>query len=379
MLYLDYAATTPLCKEVLETYTKILAEHFGNADSLHRLGAEVDHLMNQSRELLARMLSCQPSELIFTSGASEANNLAVKGCAFYYQNRGRHLITTAMEHSSVYETFLQLRDDFGFEVSFIDLNKDGTVNLESLKKELRPDTTLVSCMLVNNEVGIIQPVAKIAEILKSYPLAHFHVDMVQAFGKIPVSLEGVDLATFSAHKIYGLKGSGLLFKRASTRLKPQICGGQQESGLRAGTSNVPVNIVFAKTARLALEHLNEKYDHAVKLNQRLRAYFEDKAVINSPLEASPYILNVSLPDYQPEVILHALEQREIYISTKSACSTKQKTMGHTLKAMGVSEPVGNAALRISLSHLTSMADIEYFTATFDEILKTVKKRGHYEI
>lgn len=377
MLYLDYVATTPLHPEVLETYHHLLKEKFANSDSIHGLGIEVENLMEKSRALIAKMLQCRPHELIFTSGASEANNLAIKGIAFQYQNRGKHLITTTIEHSSVYETFKQLEDDFGFTVTYIPVSKEGKLDIEALKNAMTNETILVSCMMVNNEVGMKLPIEDIKNIVKEYPQCHLHVDMVQALGKLPIHLEGIDLATFSAHKIYGLKGSGLLYKRNKVQIKPQICGGQQEYGLRAGTSNAITNVMLAKTMRLALENLPQKQKHVEGLNRQLREYFStvDRCVINSPIDGTPYILNVSLLDYKPEVMTHALEDKGIYISTKSACSTKKVSMARTLQAMGVDEEVGNSALRISFSHLTTTKDIEYFIDSMNEILKTIKKRG----
>ena len=376
MLYLDYAATTPVNQEVQETYAKIIHEHFGNADSLHQLGLEASSLMERSRSLIASLLKVATNEVIFTSGASEANNLAIKGVAFQYQKRGKHLITTSVEHSSVYETCKQLEESFGFEVTYLKVNQDGELSLEELEKAIRSDTILVSIMHVNNEVGMIYPIEKIKKITKKYPNVHLHVDMVQALGKIPIDLTDIDLASFSAHKIYGLKGSGILVKKNSTQLLPLITGGQQEFNLRAGTSNVPTNIVLAKTIRLALEDLDKKSEHVRMLNQMLRNYFLnlEHAHINSPINASPYIVNVSLLDYKPETLIHALEELGIYISTKSACTTKKNTISRTLKAMNSSDAIGNAALRISLSHTMKEADIEYFTTSLDGILESIKKQ-----
>jgi len=376
MLYLDYAATTPVNQEVQETYAKIIHEHFGNADSLHQLGLEASSLMERSRSLIASLLKIATNEVIFTSGASEANNLAIKGVAFQYQKRGKHLITTSVEHSSVYETCKQLEESFGFEVTYLKVNQNGELSLEELEKAIRSDTILVSIMHVNNEVGMIYPIEEIKKITKKYPNVHLHVDMVQALGKIPIDLTDIDLASFSAHKIYGLKGSGILIKKNSTQLLPLITGGQQEFNLRAGTSNVPTNIVLAKTIRLALEDLDKKSEHVRMLNQMLRNYFLnlEHAHINSPINASPYIVNVSLLDYKPETLIHALEELGIYISTKSACTTKKNTISRTLKAMNSSDAIGNAALRISLSHTMKEADIEYFTTSLDGILESIKKQ-----
>ena len=376
MLYLDYAATTPVNQEVQETYAKIIHEHFGNADSLHQLGLEASSLMERSRSLIASLLKIATNEVIFTSGASEANNLAIKGVAFQYQKRGKHLITTSVEHSSVYETCKQLEESFGFEVTYLKVNQNGELSLEELEKAIRSDTILVSIMHVNNEVGMIYPIEEIKKITKKYPNVHLHVDMVQALGKIPIDLTDIDLASFSAHKIYGLKGSGILVKKNSTQLLPLITGGQQEFNLRAGTSNVPTNIVLAKTIRLALEDLDKKSEHVRMLNQMLRNYFLnlEHAHINSPINASPYIVNVSLLDYKPETLIHALEELGIYISTKSACTTKKNTISRTLKAMNSSDAIGNAALRISLSHTMKEADIEYFTTSLDGVLENIKKQ-----
>lgn len=373
MLYLDYVATTPLNQEIRDTYYDLLKKYYANADSIHQLGLDVDRLMNQSRKRIATMLKVKENELIFTSGASEANNLAIKGVCFQYQNRGKHIITTAVEHSSVYETFKQLEEDFGFSVTYL----KSPIDIESLKKAITKDTILVSVMMVNNEIGTIHPISDIHQCLKAYPNIFFHVDMVQALGKIPVDLHLCDLASFSAHKIYGLKGSGLLYKSNRVQLKPQVCGGQQEFGLRAGTSNACTNIVLAKTIRLALEDLTVKYQRVQAINNQMRAYFKgiEHCVINSPEDGSPYILNVSLLDYKPEVIIHALEAYDIYISTKSACSSKKQTMPRTLEAMGVSEAVGNSALRISFCPTISDEDLNYFFTSMNQVLHTIKKKG----
>ena len=257
MVYLDYAATTPYNKDVLKTYTQLLEKYFYNADSIYSQGIEVNRLLEKSRGLLAKMLDVDEEEMIFTSCGSEANNMAIKGIAFQYQNRGKHIITTSIEHSSVYETCKELEEVFGFEVTYLPVDHTGHIQIDDLKKSLRNDSILVSVMCINNEVGSIQPIEEIKNVLKDHPLVKFHVDMVQALGKIKIDLKGIDCASFSAHKINGLKGSGLLFKRKSTTLVPLINGGQQEFGLRGGTSNACTYIVLAKTLRLALENFDQ--------------------------------------------------------------------------------------------------------------------------
>ncbi len=351
MIYLDYVSTTPLNHEVNQMYQTLLNDYFANADSIYSLGLQTSSLMEKSRDLTAQLLHVKANEIYFTSGASESNNMAIKGCAFQYQNRGKHIITTAIEHSSVYNTCMQLKEIFGYEVDFISVDEHGYLNLKELEDCIREDTILISVMYVNNEIGVINPIREIYDIIqKKNAKIKLHVDMVQALGKIPIDLSFVDLASFSAHKIYGLKGSGVLFKKESTTLIPLVNGGQQEKGLRGGTSNTATHTMFAKTLRLALENIDEKYKHVAMLNQYVRNELEkeDCVVINTPKEdVSPYILNFSCVGYKPEVILHALEAKECYVSTKSTCSSHKNDVSRTLSAMKLSQNVAQSAIRIS--------------------------------
>ncbi|MBS5114693.1 MAG: cysteine desulfurase [Erysipelotrichaceae bacterium] len=378
MIYLDYSATTPLNHDVLETYYKLLNEKFANPDSIHQLGLETENLMSKSRELIAKMLKVKYNEIIFTSGASESNNMALKGVAFAYANRGKHIITTTCEHSSISDTCHQLEKNFGFQVTYINVNKEGMLDLEQLRSSIRKDTILVSIMHINNEVGFINPIDEVVNIVKACnPLTKIHVDMVQSIGKVPIDLSRIDLASFSAHKIYGLKGSGLLYKKTDCQLLPLINGGQQEFHLRAGTSNVFTNIVLAKTIRLALENLEEKLQYVLELNAYLKKALLNMqgVVINTPHKnGSPYILNVSFIGYKPEVFVHELEKYEIYISTRSACSTKSLNISKTLKMMGVSDEIGMSAVRISLSALTTKEEINTFIEAIKKTMKTLKKQ-----
>ena len=377
MIYLDYVATTPLSDDIYATYTKLLKTYFANADSAYAIGYEVNRLMESSRSHIAELLKVKPIELIFTSCASEANNLAIKGAAFQYMNRGKHIITTSFEHSSVTHTFEELRDVFGFEVDFISIDEKGHLNLEELEEKIREDTILVSTMYVNNEVGTINPIHEISQIIRrKNPKTKYHVDMVQALGKLEIDLHDIDLATFSAHKIYGLKGSGLLYKSHSTQLVPLINGGQQENGLRGGTSNAVTNIVLAKTIRLAINSQKSHYDYVKSLNDYMRNEIKKRPelVTNSPEDASPFILNISAPHYKPEVLVHDLETRKIYISTKSACSSKKNDVSHTLAAMHVDKEIAESALRLSFSHLTTKEELDTFLEALDITLKRVRKQ-----
>lgn len=378
MIYLDYTATTPLNKEVLNTYHKLLSEKFANPDSIHRLGLETENLMNKSRELIAKLLNVKYNEIIFTSGASESNNMAIKGVAFAYASRGKHIITTTCEHSSVSDTCQQLEEYFGYKVTYINVDENGKLDLEQLKNAITKETILVSLMHINNEVGFINPIDEVVKIVKEKnPLTKIHVDMVQSLGKVPVNLNQIDLASFSAHKIYGLKGSGLLYKKADCQILPLINGGQQEFHLRAGTSNVFTNIVLAKTIRLALEKLEDKLQYVLKLNSYLKNALlsMDGVVINTPEDnGSPYILNVSFIGYKPEVFVHELEKYEIYISTRSACSTKSLNISKTLEMMGVSKERGMSAVRISLSSLTTKEEIDQLIIAIQKTMKNLKKQ-----
>lgn len=371
MIYLDYASTTPLHPEVLETYTKLLENHYGNSDSLHDIGRKVNKAMEQSRNHCAKLLHVDSSELIFTSCASEANNYAIKGYAFANQRKGKHIISTRIEHSSVMHSLSQLETYFGFEISYLDVDEDGKIHLEQLQSLLRQDTILVSVMYVNNETGAIHPVKEISDYVHQHSRAAIHIDCVQALGKIPLSLEDFDLATFSAHKIYGLKGSALLYKRKNIELLPLISAGQQEQGLRGGTSNAPVNIMFAKTLRIALEEQPKAYRHVKELNQYLRKEIEqmDDFVINSPKDASPFILNFSDLKIGSEVMLNALNNEGFAVSAQSTCASHSKAHSKVLAAMGLGMLRSTHAIRVSLSLHTTWKDVQIFIKTLKEIHK----------
>lgn len=377
MIYLDYVATTPLNTEVLNTYHNLLTKYFYNADSMYDKGIEVNQLMEHSRKLISDSFKVKEDEIIFTSCGSEANNMAIKGTAFQYQNRGRHIITTAIEHSSVYETCKELERVFGFEVTYLKVDQKGRISLEDLNNSIREDTILVSIMYVNNEIGVVNPIEEIKKIVKKHDKIKLHFDMVQALGKLPINLNDVDLASFSAHKIYGLKGSGLLFKRRSTTIVPLISGGQQEFGLRGGTSNACTNIVLAKTLRLSLENFEQKSQHIKMINDYCRACLEEMegVIINSDRDCCiSSILNFSCLGYKPEVILHDLETKEIYLSTRSACSSKTSNVSRVMEQLHLDEAVASSALRISFGEHTTKEDIDQFCYYLQESMKKLKKQ-----
>ena len=367
----DTMSTTKVAQDVLNTYQDLLNKYYANSDSLHVLGREVATLLNASRQQVANLLGVLSKEIIFTSGASEANNLAIKGFAFANQAKGKHLITTSIEHASVLKAFSQLENEFGFEITYLPVNKFGEISLDDLKKSIKESTILVSIMSINNELGTIFPINEIKSYLKKFhPQVIFHTDLVQAVGKYPIDLNDIDMACLSAHKINGLKGSGILVKKERVRLLPLISGGLQEYGLRGGTSNALTHIMWAKTLRLALENQEKSLKTTSILNKELREKLSSisNIVINSSKNSSSYILNVSLNVLNSEIIQNALSKKNILISAASTCSGKSYQDSHVLKAIGLSEKARQSTFRIGLSaHLNSEA-IDYLVTSLKEII-----------
>ena len=266
MIYLDYSATTPINNEVLDTYVKVSKNFIGNANSIHSLGTKSRELLESATNQISSLLKIKPCEVIYTSGATESNNLALKGIASFYKNRGRHIITTKLEHSSVSET-LKYLETLGYEISYVELDKNGLINIQNLKSLIRDDTILVSICYVNSELGIKQNINEIGKILKQYPKLIFHVDGTQALGKIDVDLSNIDLFSFSAHKFFGPKGIGCLIKKENIKLTPLFHGGKSDSIYRSGTPALPLIVSLSKALRIALNNLDNKYNHVKKLNE----------------------------------------------------------------------------------------------------------------
>lgn len=370
MIYLDYASTTPINPEILKTYEYLLENYFANSDSLYDLGLKTNQLMEQSREQIARLLGVKNEEITFTSGASECNNMLIKGIAFANMHKGKHLITSVVEHSSVHYAFEQLADHFGFEVTVLPVTSAGVVDPLVLKQALRSDTTLVSIMAINNETGAVSDLNALAQVVHENSKAFFHSDCTQMLGKMRIPVEVLDCASFSAHKIYGCKGSGFLYRKANVACLPLINGGQQENGMRGGTSNTPCNIVLAKTLRLSLEQMKSHNQIVMDLNEYLRYSLSkmDDIVINSPLDATPYILNFSCTCMTSEILLNALNERKIYVSARSTCSSKVKAPSNVLLAMGYDKKRATQAIRVSFSHLTQKEEVETFIKNLKEIM-----------
>ena len=365
MIYLDYSATTPVNKDVLEVFNKVCLNYPGNSNSLHSLGVKSKELEDYSTKKIAKLLNVKTSEIIYTSGASESNNMAIKGVCNKYKNRGKHIITTLLEHSSIIGPLNYLINE-GYEVDFVKIKDDGTVDIDNLKELLRDDTILVSICAVDSEIGLVQPIKEIGEILREYPKCIFHVDCTQAIGKIKIDFTNIDMASISAHKFYGLKGIGLLIKKENIIIDPLIHGGKSTTSYRSGTPALPLIVSLAKALELIIPNIDKNYKYVSKLNKvvkdKLTIY--DLVHINSTENSIPHTINFSLMKIKPETFIHALEEKEIYISTKSACSSTN-TMSNSVYAVTKDRNLSYQTLRISMSYLTTEEEIETFLEVFD--------------
>ena len=355
-VYFDNAATTAVYPEVKNLMIKLLEEDYGNPSSLHMKGVEAERYIKQATTQIAKELKCQEKELTFTSGGTESNNLAIIGAAMAKRRAGKHIITTNIEHASVSATMEFLSKE-GYEISTVGVNQDGTVNLEELKDTLREDTILVSIMYVNNEIGTIQPIEEISKIIKAYnPAILFHVDAVQAFGKIVFSPKrlGVDLLSISGHKIHGPKGSGVIYIKDKNLNRHIIYGGGQQKAMRSGTENVPAIAGMG----LAAELMYKDHDHKMAHIKKLKDTFVDKVtalenVYDNSGEA-PHIASISFVGIRSEVMLHALEDKGIYVSAGSACSSNKPHVSNVLKAINLDNTKLESTLRFSFCETNTM-------------------------
>ena len=373
MIYLDYSATTPVDEEVINTYAKVCRDFIGNPNSLHKLGVEAKKLIEASTEQIAKILGVKPSEIIYTSGSSESNNLAIKGVCSKYENRGHHIITTELEHSSVIAPIQYLQKN-GFEVDFVQLDENGLVDLDHLKSILRDDTILVSIASVNSEVGVKQDLKKISEIVHQNPKTIFHSDVTQSIGKEKIDLSVVDLASISCQKFYGMKGIGCLIKKEGLVIEPLIHGGKSTTVFRSGTPATPLIASFAKALRLAYEDFDHKYQHVLELNH----YFIEKlshlnVTINSNSFCLPHIVNISFSGIKPETMQHALEENDIYVSTQTACSTGDYSKA--VYAVTRDKERAGHSIRVSLSYKTTKEEIDTFIEVFEKLLTQLNIRG----
>lgn len=379
MIYFDNSATTIPYKEVVDSFVTVAQNYFGNPSSLHGLGIQAEKLLSQSRKQVASILEVKEEEIIFTSGGTEANNLAIKGIAQRYKKRGNHIITTVTEHPSVKNTCKQLESE-GFEVTYLPVNTDGKISLEDLSAAIKDTTILVSVMHVNNEVGSINPIVEIGNYLRKYPSIKFHVDNIQGFSKVPLNIKESNISAYSlsGHKFHGLKGTGILYIRQGIELIPQLLGGGQEKKKRSGTENVAGFVALAKALRLSKEN-EKKLPELLTITDFIKQELDklDRVMIHTPKENfAPHIINVSVLGVKAETFVHALERDEVYVSTTSACSSKAKKHDSTLFYMNKTTEEITSSIRISIGFNNTLDEakefIRIFTKTLSELRKVVE-------
>lgn len=368
MIYFDNAATTKIYDDALTSYVQVSQKFFGNPSSLHQLGVDAFQVLTKARAQVASLLSVQPEEIFFTSGGTESNNWAIKGTALEKSVFGKHIITTKIEHSSVLQTCKQL-ERFGFEVTYLDVDSKGIVNVEQLKESLRKDTILVSVMAVNNEVGAVQPIAEIAKVLEEYPSIHFHVDCVQAVERASqlLSIGRIDLLSLSAHKFHGPRGVGIMYKKFGRKIQALLTGGGQEKGERSTTENLPGIVATTKAIRMALEEKSVTGELRSQLWNELATKPEIR--IFSPEDGASHVLCFAIKGVRGEVVVHAFENHGIYISTTSACSSKKADSSSTLYAMDVPTEWATGAVRVSFSNDNTKEEVEQFIKVLHQLMK----------
>lgn len=376
-VYADYAATTPVKPEVIESMTKIYETHYGNPSSIHAQGRDARRFLDESRRQVAQILNANTNEIIFTSGATESNNTAIKGIAMANQSKGRHLITTKIEHHSVLHVF-EFLETQGFEVTYLNVDEDGLIDLEQFKQALRPDTTLVSIMFVNNEVGTVQHIYDIQDILNSHS-AFFHMDAVQAIGHLPVDVKDlkVDALSLTAHKFGGPKGVGVLYVKNGTRIQYHQQGGEQETRRRAGTENVPQIVGLTTALKIAEAHRDDNQIHITRLKELLLVSLQERAIPfeynGSMIDSSNHIINLFFPFIDVETLLTLLDMAQIYVSSGSACTAGSTIPSHVLSAMYGEQERVTRSIRISLNENVTERDIKTIVAEIQKIYLKFKE------
>lgn len=377
--YLDNSATTRCYESVCEIVMKTMREDYGNPSAMHRKGVEAEKYLKDTQEILAKILKVQPKEIFFTSGGTESDNLALIGGALANQRAGKHLITTSIEHEAVKAPAAYLQE-LGFEVTILPVDEAGRVSMEALEEALRPDTILVSVMYVNNEIGSVEPVEELAALIhRKSPKALFHVDAIQAFGKYRIfpKRQGIDLLSASSHKFHGPKGVGFLYISDKAKIQPQILGGGQQGGMRSGTDNVPGIAGMGTAAKEVYSRLDENVRHMYELKRHMTVELEkmERVTVNGMpcMEGAPHIVSASFLGVRSEVLLHALEDREIYVSAGSACSSHRRSASSTLTAVGMKKEQLETTLRFSFCETTTMEEIDYCLQSLRELLPMLRR------
>lgn len=377
--YLDNSATTKVADEVVDLCVKVMKEDFGNPSSKHMVGVKAENYVKDAKQMICNVLKCNEKEIIFTSGGTESNNMAIIGGAIANKRRGNHVIVTSVEHSSVKEPFRYL-SELGFDVTYLKADKNGVISLEELKEVLRDDTILVASMMVNNEIGAVEPIEEMAKIIhaKNKDIIFF-VDAIQSFGKYKIVPKrmGIDALSVSGHKIHGPKGSGFLYVRDKVKIKPLILGGGQQKGMRSGTENVPGIAGIGLATKLAYDNLDEKIEKMYSVKEHFVNGISsvEGASVNGKVgkEAAPHIVSVSFKNVRAEVLLHALEEKGIYVSSGSACSSNRPELSSTLQAIGLAEDLLDSTLRFSFCYETSIEEIDYTLKALKELVPVLSR------
>lgn len=381
--YFDNSATTRCYPEVAEIVVKTMTEDFGNPSAMHLKGVEAEKYVREAAQTLAKILKVNEKEIIFTSGGTESNNLALFGGADANKRSGNHIITTSVEHAAVGQPAERL-EQMGYEVTIVPVDHRGVVQLEALEKALRPDTILVSTMYVNNEVGAVMPVEEIAKLVhEKSPKALYHVDAIQAFGKYRIypKKAGIDMLSVSSHKIHGPKGVGFLYINEKARIQPQILGGGQQAGMRSGTDNVPGIAGLGVAAKMVYTDFDEKIEHMYQLKERLAEGFlkpPDVRLNGMEIrEGAPQILSASFLGVRSEVLLHTLEEKGIYVSAGSACSSHKRKAAGTLSAMGMEAAQRESTLRFSFSEENTFEEVDYALEVIGQVLPMLRRYSRH--
>ena len=375
MIYLDYAANTPVDKEVLDLYYDTSLNYYANPNSFHKLGLDAKKLIDGATNSIANNLKVLPEEIIYTSGATESNNMVVKGICERYKNYGKHIIISSLEHNSIIAP-ASVMQELGFEIDLVPVTNEGIINIEELKKLIREDTILVSVCSVDSEIGIKQPIEEIAEILKNYPHTYFHTDASQAIGKVNVDFKDVDLITIAPHKFYGINGIGILIKKKNVGLKPIINGGRSTTIYRSGTPVVSNIVATSKALEIAVTNMEGRYSYIKDLSDKIIETLSTykNVHINNTNKSIPHTINFSIKGIKSTLFASMLEEYDIYVSTKTSCCP-QETPSKLVYALTNDKSLATTSIRVSLSHLTTKEEIDEFLSVFDKCYKELEKNG----
>lgn len=381
--YLDNSATTRCCDRAKERMIRLLTEDYGNPSSLHAMGKTAEDYVREARRKIAKTLKAEEKEIVFTSGGTESNNMALFGSLAANPRNGKHIVTTPIEHASVYAPICCFKEQ-GYEITYLNVDSEGKISLSQLKDAVREDTALVSVMMVNNEIGTVEPVAAAAQVIKEKnPRTLFHVDAIQGYGKYRIypKKTGIDLLSVSGHKIHAPKGVGFLYIKDKVKVKPFVYGGGQQNGMRSGTENVCGISALGEAAEEAYENFDQKAEHMAQLRKRFLCGMAEipSVLVNGGrgADAAPHIVSVSIEGVRSEVMLHALEEKQIYVSAGSACSSNKPAVSRTLTGIGLAAKYLDATIRFSFCAYTTEEEIDYAVAVMKELIPKLQKYTHH--